>query len=90
VFTKPGELEISGQGIGVCCCWSRSSQVWFLQNLVMLRRNGSKVGGCSVTSGIGRQANIDESAGTIHVDKVNMIAQKKKRADAASLDEMHK
>jgi len=33
---------------------------------------------------------IDESAGTIHVDKVNMIAQKKKKAEAASMDEMHK
>jgi hypothetical protein len=36
------------------------------------------------------QGNIDESAGTIHVDKVNMIAQKKKKAEAASMDEMHK
>src|SRR5438046_7994677 len=30
------------------------------------------------------QGKIDESAGTIHVDKVNMIAQKKKKAEAAS------
>jgi len=36
------------------------------------------------------QGKIDESAGTIHVDKVNMNAQKKKKAEAASMDEMHK
>jgi hypothetical protein len=36
------------------------------------------------------QGNVDESAGTIHVDKVNMISQKKKKAEAASMDEMHK
>ena len=33
---------------------------------------------------------VDEAAGTIHVDKVNMIAQKGKKAEAASMDEMHK
>jgi hypothetical protein len=36
------------------------------------------------------QAAVDETAGTIHVDKVNMINQRGKKAEAASMDEMHK
>jgi len=36
------------------------------------------------------QASVDEAAGTIHVDKVNMISQGSKKAEAASMDEMHK
>lgn len=35
------------------------------------------------------QGSIDEAAGTIHVDKVNMITQGTKKAEAA-MDEMHK
>ena len=36
------------------------------------------------------QGAVDEGAGTIHVDKVNMITQGSKKAAAASMDEMHK
>jgi hypothetical protein len=36
------------------------------------------------------QGAVDEAAGTIHVDKVNMITQGSKKAEAASMDEMHK
>ena len=36
------------------------------------------------------QASVDEAAGTMHVEKVNMINQKGKKAEAASMDEMHK
>jgi hypothetical protein len=35
------------------------------------------------------QGTVNEAAGTIHVDKVNMIAQKGKKAEAASMSEMH-
>jgi hypothetical protein len=35
------------------------------------------------------QGAVDEAAGTIHVDKVNMITQGTKKAPA-SMDEMHK
>ena len=35
------------------------------------------------------QGKVDEAAGSIHVDKVNMITQGKKKAEAA-MDEMHK
>jgi hypothetical protein len=35
------------------------------------------------------QGKVDEAAGTIHVDKVNMVTQGKKKAEAA-MDEMHK
>ena len=34
------------------------------------------------------QGSLDEAAGTIHVDKVNMITQGSKKADAA-MDQMH-
>lgn len=36
------------------------------------------------------QGAVDEAAGTIHVDKVNMITQGTKKAAAASMDDMHK
>jgi len=36
------------------------------------------------------QASVDEAGGTIHVDKVNMITQGSKKAEAGSMDEMHK
>ncbi|HLZ43613.1 MAG TPA: hypothetical protein VKQ11_21785 [Candidatus Sulfotelmatobacter sp.] len=36
------------------------------------------------------QGNVDEAAHTIHVDKVNMIPQTGKKAQAASMDDMHK
>lgn len=36
------------------------------------------------------QGTVDEAAGSIHVDKVNMLPQKGKKAEAASMDEMHK
>jgi len=36
------------------------------------------------------QGALDEAAGTIHVNKVNMITQGSKKAEAASMDEMHK
>jgi hypothetical protein len=36
------------------------------------------------------QGAVDEAAGSIHVDKVNMITQGSKKAEAASMDEMHK
>lgn len=35
-------------------------------------------------------ATVDEAANTIHVDKVNMISQGTKKAEAASMDDMHK
>jgi hypothetical protein len=35
------------------------------------------------------QGTVDQAAGTIHVDKVNMIKQKTTKAEAA-MDEMHK
>jgi hypothetical protein len=36
------------------------------------------------------QGAVDQAAGTIHVDKVNQLPQKgKKKAEAASMDEMH-
>ena len=35
------------------------------------------------------QGAVDEAAGTIHVDKVNMITQGTKKAEAASMGEMH-
>ena len=35
--------------------------------------------------------NVDQAAGTIHVDEVNPLPEKgKKKAEAASMDEMHK
>lgn len=36
------------------------------------------------------QGAVDDAAGTIHVDKVNMITQGSKKAEAASMSEMHK
>lgn len=36
------------------------------------------------------QGAVDETAGTIHVDKVNMITQGSKKAEAGSMGEMHK
>src|SRR5690348_15334566 len=36
------------------------------------------------------QGTVDEAAGTIHVDKVNQLPEKgKKKAEAASMNEMH-
>jgi hypothetical protein len=35
------------------------------------------------------QGSVDEAASTIHVDKVNMITQGSKKAEAASMGEMH-
>src|SRR5207247_8069303 len=37
------------------------------------------------------KGNVDHAAGTIHVDEVNPLPEKgKKKAEAASMDEMHK
>jgi len=37
------------------------------------------------------KGNVDQAAGTIHVDEVNPLPEKgKKKAEAASMDEMHK
>jgi hypothetical protein len=36
------------------------------------------------------QGAVDEAAGSIHVDKVNMVSQGKRKAEAASMDDMHK
>jgi hypothetical protein len=36
------------------------------------------------------QGAVDEAAGSIHVDKVNMVTQGSKKAEAASMGEMHK
>ena len=40
--------------------------------------------------GVAVQGPVDETAGTIHVDKVNPLAEKgKKKAEGASMSEMH-
>lgn len=35
------------------------------------------------------QGAVDEAAGSIHVEKVNMVTQGKQKAEAASMDQMH-